>query len=519
MNWPWQPRSVAAIEDAWTQGYRVVCAALPTGMGKTRTAFDLARPYIDMRKRVVFMTNRRMLTEQTGASADDQGIDFSFLASQFEREGGSGFFKIVSAQTARARDYLPPADVVIVDEAHRHDFDFAVDYYKQETNAKILQLTATPIGLMHCDYLIVGGTKHEGRAHKALVPCKVFAPSEPDIRGVRTETRDLQPGASVVDRGKGYEFVPLWNVPDDSAARDAVRVKLRIVFGNLLEWFQKIQAMHAHDFPSGMPALLWAPGVSESRWIAEAFTESGISAAHIDGDTDAQERDRIRFGSKTGKIRVVCSMGVMREGIDWPWVTHGILVQACESIQTYLQLVGRLLRASANKPYAVFQDHSGAWHRHGSPNADIEWELGDGEADVIKKLAAPKPTNASDAPEGIVCPKCTGIRKAGPKCPHCGHEHTNSVRRIFSENGELQEVEGSPNWKEPPAPKEAFKVWMGCLFACGRSGRTMGQAVGMYFSETGASLPRDFKFYPNDFNWARRVKDVLPWTCKARSKA
>lgn len=490
MEWSWQQRSVDAVREAWRKGYRAVCLTLPTGMGKGKIGFDLVEPITSSGVgRVVILSHQRTLTGQIGKRLDERKVDFGFIASNFRYDQFPNV-QVVSAQTANRRDLLPEASIVIVDEAHNHTFDSLVSKYKEETNASICGLTATPIGVQNYDILISGGTKAEGRAARALVACHVYAPSEADIKGVRRETKEVKAGERLFSLVQHH------------------------VFADVLQSWKAIQIRHGKDFKGGhIPSVLWAPGVPESRWFAAAFCAEGIPAAHIDGTTSTAERDRIREESKNGQTRVVCSMGVLREGVDWPWLSHGIAVQTWGSIATYLQCVGRILRADAGKPYAVLQDHAGSWHRHGSPNRDIEWELGDTEESVERKLKAPAPKSKDDCPEGVVCPQCRSVRQSGPRCPKCGYEHTKSVRRVFTEDGNLVEVEGSPNYTKPRDPVEDEKVWKSCLFACGRSGRTMGQAVGMFKSKVGHD-PYGMPDVPSSgsIDWDRRVADVCPWT-------
>jgi hypothetical protein len=55
----------------------------------------------------------------------------------------------------------------------------------RKAGAIVLLVTATPVGLPKADGLIVAGTNSELRKCGALVPCYVFAPDEPDMKGVK----------------------------------------------------------------------------------------------------------------------------------------------------------------------------------------------------------------------------------------------------------------------------------------------------------------------------------------------
>jgi superfamily II DNA or RNA helicase len=103
--------------------------------------------------------------------------------------------------------------------------------------------------------------------------------------------------------------------------------------------------------------------------LSQEWKKLGVSAGHIDAETTDEERRQMFADHRAGDLSVICSQGVLREGADLPWVTHGILCQPCNGLGTYLQIVGRLLRAWPGKEKCILQDHAGAW-RHGSPNED-----------------------------------------------------------------------------------------------------------------------------------------------------
>jgi DNA repair protein RadD len=266
---------------------------------------------------------------------------------------------------------------------------------------------------------------------------------------------------------------------------------------------------------SDRPTLVWAPGVPESRHIVEEFRKRGVTAEHIDGETEDDDRERIRDGSKVGSIRIVSSFGVMREGVDWPWVSYGILVQVCGAYETFVQLVGRILRASPGKTDAILQDHAGTWWRHGSPNFDREWSLDDTNIKIAKERAESMSKSVSDGgdPEPICCPQCHGLRMSGVKCPHCGYEHSKSVRMIRSEGGDLVEMEGDVFPKVKPKSTTG-RHWSSVLFRIGSTGGTFATAAYLFHKETGKWPYNDGECRPKPPKdspiWRQKVADVYP---------
>ena len=236
------------------------------------------------------------------------------------------------------------------------------------------------------------------------------------------------------------------------------KVMQYLVFGNVFDWWHQLNPEH-------LPTILWAPGKAESRWFVEQFQARGVRAAHVDGDTSDRERERIFSASDGGDCPIVSSCGVLREGVDMPWLRHGILVQACGLLKTFLQLVGRLLRSCDGKQDCVLQDQAGAWHNHGNPNRDFPWAIGDTDKIISQRsrLEHKDPVK----PEPLCCPKCHAIRFSGRVCTNCGHEHKMSVRAVRMESGSLHQKRAMSTRRSGPA-RTPRSGWAACLLRPGQ---------------------------------------------------
>lgn len=490
--WPWQEAGIKRVIELLGAGELSVCVTAPTGMGKGKMLEGNALHVIESGGKVILFTNRKMLTKQTGDRFSEAGIEFGYASASLgvntQTPMTVASVQTVTRRVSREVMALPHADLVLIDEAHNRGFDKMLTAYREANRGvAICGYTATPVGLKgKYDHLVIAGTKRDGRQHGALVPCHVFAPSEPDMRGVRMNSEG--------------EYVQHGMVK---------RVVQCTVFSDIFDTWQRRAVSDSFGF---RPTMVWAPGVPESKWIVEQFRQRGISAEHIDSETSDDERARIADGSRDGQIAVVSSFGVLREGVDWPWISYGILVQVCGAITTYLQVVGRILRMWPGKHDAILQDHSGAWWRHGSPNEDREWTLDDTNQSIAKSRK--KAIQNGEKKEGICCPKCGGIRAVGPTCPHCGYQHTRSVRMVRTINGELVRMQGSVV-KRKKQVSPAQKAWNSALYRCGSTGRTLKQAVGLFNKETGGSNPLpppDVQPQPaiGDPLWHERVNHVYP---------
>lgn len=493
--WPHQDRALTELAQLDSRDdVRSVCVVSPTGGGKTRVMTERAKLWAMQGKRVVIYTNRRILTDQTAATLTRHGMEYGMLAAG-RGSDWSQMIQVARMQTIGSRTLasqvwpLPEADLVQIDEAHSQCGPTAQEVIARhlDCGARIEGYTATPIGKEFASVykqLVVCGTNSELRRCGSLVPCKVFSPSEDAGGGVKTKRwRD--------ERG-------------DLFTQSSC-------YAHVIEHWRRLN-------PQALPTLVWAPGRAESRWFVSEFERLGFTAGHIDGQTDDKVREQTFEASQDGRLQVICSCGVLREGVDLPWIMHGILVQPCHQLKDYLQMVGRLLRACPDrgKEWCLLQDHAGAAWRHGSPNLDREWKLGNTEKDIARLTMEAR--QRGDLPDPICCPKCRGVRSKGPKCPYCGYEHAQGERMVLMENGDLKPVKPDQRKKAGTKPPN-LATWIECLYAGVNANRTVDQAAISYKKQTG-KWPRGYEGLPEWGDPRRKMKvaDVFPHI-KPRRKA
>lgn len=515
--WPTQIADIQAVNAAIERGVRRVCLVRPTGMGKSRTVTELVEGWLDegKRNRVSIYTNRRLLVEQLSRVFEAAGVTHGVRAADYEDQRWRAV-QISSIQTEASRVLkrkkweLHDATRVVIDEAHLHGGDTArqIMGLHHSTGAFILGVTATPLGLNGLyDELVGNGHVSEGRSCGALVLCRHYGVEEPDLAAFKkarkvkaAEGEDLSENEVRAVMGKVTN-----GQPDQRAKR---------LFGSVLDHFERLNPEHK-------PTILFAPGVAESLWFAEQFMKHGITAAHIDGEdvwidgefyeSNNDVRQSVLEGSKSGRIKVLCNRFVLREGIDCPWLAHGILATVFGSLQSYLQSGGRLLRSAPALAFVTIQDHGGNWHRHGSLNADRDWTLE--LTDSICAGLRAKRLREKTEREPFVCAQCKLVLIAG-KCPGCGFEPSRlkRTRPVVQMDGTLVDVEG--DIYKPRIEREypnTLALWKRKYFAAkkGKSRMTFAQAIGWFVTEHHYWPPRTLPYMPVDqFDYFRRVCDV-----------
>lgn len=504
--WPHQERGITEVIASIESGVKGNCLTSPTGGGKTKMMERLILWATDRGMRTVLYTNRRFLLEQTQRTLMQAGISHGVRAAGFNKED-EWPVQISSIQTEGARVYrnktwkLCEAGLALVDEAHNQANGVAEQVINDHkaAGAAVVGVTATPIDLAHLyDKLIVAGTNSELRKCGALVPVATYAPDEPDARKLKTKT-------------KTGDFT-------EGEVRKAIMTPT--IFARVLEWWKKLN-------PDGRPTILFAPGVKESMWFAEQFNAAGISAAHIDGEaitfgdvdengepvayaSDRQRREDVLGGSKDGTIQVLCNRFVLREGIDAPWLAHGIFATTFGALSSFLQAGGRLPRAYPGLDQVTLQDHGGNFWRHGSLNADRQWDL-TWTNHVISSMRE-RQMREKKMPEPIHCPQCHAIRNTGSSCPKCGHVCSKKSRMVVQVDGILKEMSGDIlKPRRVMQRNDTEHKWEQMYHRMKRAGKTFGQAEGLFVHENHYWPPRTIPLMPrDDYDFYHKIGDVPP---------
>lgn len=512
-RWAHQVQGVEDVMAAHKDGARVVALTSPTGGGKTAMMHDLAQLYLNLNQKVVLYTNRKLLIEQITSDLDEAGIKHGVRAAGHQ-DRRDELFQVSSLATENTRVFkaqrwsLHDAALVLIDEAHNQTGPTVKKIIEQHLagGALVVLITATPIGLGDmADELVVAGTNTQLRACGALVRAKHFGCDEPDLAGIgRAALAKLQAGQDLTD------------------VENASAVMTPGIYARVAEHYRRLN-------PQGKPSILFAPGVRESMWFAQEFEALGIKAAHIDGDeiwvdgetfqSTAERREALLIRSRLGDIKILCNRFVLREGINAPWLAHGIFACVFGSLKSYLQSGGRLLRASPFLSFVTIQDHGGNWWRHGSLNADRTWTL-----DMTDRMAAgihfeestdpkkPKPFVCGGCKATLVYREVTADRVV--TCPECGHQMDlrKRSRPVVQADGTLTEHFGDPIKPRLTRQNDDTQaLWVKSYWRAkaSKKGMTFNEARGLFCHEHGYFPPPNLKLMPRVAgDWYRKVRHV-----------
>jgi superfamily II DNA or RNA helicase len=394
----YQTEAVQNLRLSLAGGVKRVMLASPTGSGKTSVAMAMVKGALAKGKRVLFLCNRITLIEQTSRRFTEAGIAHGIIQGSNTTRVYENVL-VASIQTI-ARRGLPDVDLVIVDEAHA--VAGSREYRAVFAAAKgipIIGLSATPFskGLgRHYDelggplfeHMVVAATIPQLIADGYLCDVDVYAPSEPDMTGIR--------------QSKNAFGEMDWSDADVARAVD----KPELV-GDVVQHWMRL----AKDTPT----VCFAANIAHSKHIVEQFLAAGVPAEHISCYTDPDERRAILRRMETGETMVLSNVALLAEGFDFPACKTMILARPTRSLIRYVQMAGRVLRPHPSKDRALILDHSGTVLRLGFPTDERELELDDGKPGKAKGTAQER-----EKPLPKACPLCSYVKPAGVhKCPVC----------------------------------------------------------------------------------------------------
>lgn len=448
-------------------------------------------------RRVLFVGNRRLLITQATGTASRFEIPHGVIMASHDCGDSAATNQIASIQTLESWYFYdpttgelvgrgkPPADLLIVDECDQDEARYRA-LFSLYPDAKILGLTATPVGAEGksivpglFDVLIeVEDAKNSKLIEQRyLLPTKVWAPSEPNIEGVKIQNRQEYNQRSL---GKA--------------------VKECTVFGDVLgEWMGK---------GADRATVVFVPGIPYGRDIVEQFnfTLGEGSFCLIEAKTKPEERERIHKALEQREVKGVVSCDVLKIGWDCPVVSCMINLQPENQLRSFWQKVGRIKRPFGDQTHAILLDFAGSYWKFPHPDHDPAWPIGD----ITTKEAIERRREEGVEAQPIMCPACGFVRDKGPRCPSCGTECGDPIRRIRMGQGKLLEVPAvAKKLKEKSADELAFSKWQQVLFGGLHSGRTYGQCAHLYNARHG-----DYPKYgwpgthpKGDLGWKRRVTD------------
>lgn len=382
---PFQEQLLRDTAEFYMDGHRAVLMQAAAGSGKTHVAAELIRRRLTLfpESRVIFAAPLDSIVDDTAKRLRAAGLHCGVFQASRAADPAAPV-QVCSQQTlaARARDgeCLPPADFVVVDEARHVQAPTMRAVLDRYPGALLLGLDATPVRSDGAALGDVFSAMSHGpsnawlTANGYLVPCELVGPV-------------------VQQRG---------------LACDPVEARAR--------WCPQERT------------LVFCRSVAQAQRHAADFHRAGTRVALLTGDTPRAERERIREQFSAGTLRVLCTVGVVREGWDCPEASAAIFACPVGAVGAWLQMLGRISRTAPGKQRCIAVDLCGSWVSLGLRDDERVWSL-TGEA------VRPK----DRLPPCARCRNCAAVFSPAPKCPRCGAaaEAIERVPRVLNRADKL----------------------------------------------------------------------------------
>lgn len=387
----------------------------------TELAISMLNAASQKLSRSAMILDRIVLCDQTSTRLDKYGIDHGVMQSKHWRYRPHERIQVCSAQTIEKRGSFPGLNLLIIDEAHQTR-SATVEFIKNNPSVKVVGLTATPftkgLGSIYSN-VVVTTTTEKLVKEKNLCPLRVFIAKEIDMSGAKKVAGEWS-DAEATERG------------------------IKITGDVVAEWVRKTHEI----FGGPRKTVVFCASVAHGADLAEKFAAAGYNFVPLSyKDTDEFKADAIKeFSKPDSSIHGLIATDILTKGFDVADTMIGISARPfSKSLSSHIQQLGRVMRASPGKEYALWLDHSGNFLRF-ADDWDEVYHNGPGALDDGKEKSKPEPTEHEK--KEAKCPKC-GHLWHGPEdmCPHCGFIRQR-LNLVVAKPGEMAELESGYKAKD-----------------------------------------------------------------------
>ena len=395
----YQQETIDKVYQSMRSGHRRIVVQQPPRTGKTVIMAEIARKTTAKGNRVMFIIHRKEVLEQAIETFKLQGVDMNLTT-----------MGMVQTLTRRINQLDKP-QLILVDEAHHALAKSYLNILDAFPNAYVLYFTATPIRTGHeqldqiADDIVTGKSIKWLTDHHFLAPFHYYGLGDIDRSKLRKQNGDYS--SQSMDEAISHQ-----------------------IYGHIVQQYQRLA--------NGKQAVVYCHSIESAKKVTEQFTQAGITAAEIDGDTDTKARDRLVQKFRNQELTILANVNLFTEGVDLPNVDCVIMARPTSSLALYLQFSMRCLNPRKGKT-AVIIDHVDNFLNFGLPNNDRDWS----EAIVTKDKRKAK-SNTDNGPAIAQCNYCFGTfyrdQITDGCCPLCGHELKKENKDYKIVNVDLQEI-------------------------------------------------------------------------------
>lgn len=329
----YQEEAATGVFRAWEDSASTL-AVLPTGLGKTVLFAEIVRRMHERGARAMVLAHREELILQAADKIRRvTGLEAQIEMGEYKVQPYFGELPPIVVSTVQTHcaggdgggrmSKFDPQDfgLVVIDEAHHATsptYRRCIDWYRQNSDCKVLGVTATPD---RADEEALGQV-FESVAYEYgvldainngwLVPVEqqMVTVGSLDFSAVRTTAGDLDQGdlAMVMEQERNLQGIAAPTVEICGERR----------------------------------AIVFATTVAQAERLAEIINRHRPGrAAWLCGKTDKDDRRRMLADFRAGRLQFVVNVGVLTEGFDDAGVEVVVMARPTKSRALYAQMAGR----------------------------------------------------------------------------------------------------------------------------------------------------------------------------------
>jgi len=316
----------------------------------------------------------------------------------------------LSSRKKKNEEYLKDIDTIIIDEAHRSDFDKVINLYP---NARKIGFTATPVRMKkteclndNYDRIILGRDIHELIEDNFLVKDVNYA-------------LKLDP----------KEFAKL-EVSQSLGTGGYTTVSLNKVFNN----GQFINRAYSEylKYCNNEKTIIFCCSIEHAEQTNQHFKSKGVNSRCYSSKSGTNRKELIEW-FESNDDAVLINVDVFTTGFDCTDIKNVILFRSTRSLALYLQMVGRAGRITDK----TFKDHFKCIDLGNNIETHKNWSYNhDWKAHFVDKK-----TKSSGSPPVKDCPKCEALcHSSATTCKGCGYKFPPHKQIVLDEDGLVVEA-------------------------------------------------------------------------------
>lgn len=371
----YQIESIKLLRESFASGHNNIILALPTGSGKTVIFSEMVRLAFERGTKTLILTDRIELFKATIASVLNHNVPIQELNAKTKIIDADAMITVAMVETFKRRDivqYQP--QLIICDEAHKGNFTPLIKKY---TDARIIGVTATPIGL------------HITKLYKDII--------QPIDTPELVEQGYL---SKCVAYQMQDDFSDLEEIAGEYSEQSQFKHynQSKLYSGVVTEWKR---------YGQNKKTIVFNVNIEHTEKMNQQFVDAGIDARFITSNTPHEQRQQILTDYSNGLFPVLNNCGILTTGYDEPSIEVVIMNRKTKSLPLFLQCLGRGSRIYPDKPHFTVLDFGMNHNEHGMWNEARTWTLAE-KKKKSKDLNAPlvKTCEGCGAMLSIKCSVC-----------------------------------------------------------------------------------------------------------------